>query len=122
MTQPRRIHVWIGDFRGSDADWVSYFDVDELGSACGFCRDAGVDWFDLDMVSSYNAGTVMPVEDVIMEVPYSEQFEDELLAACRSFGVGEASHCFTIINFDGRVVPGSHYLGLTSVGAFAFSA
>ncbi|GAB3617762.1 hypothetical protein GCM10027416_23190 [Okibacterium endophyticum] len=114
--------MWIGTFRGSDDDWADYFDVDRLGAACGFCRDTRVDWFDLDRFSAYNAGAVLPIEDVVIEVPYSEQFEHELLGACRAFGIGEASHCFAFIDFEGEVAPGGAYLGLTSVGTFGFRA
>lgn len=122
MSEARRIYVWIGTFQGSDDDWTDYFDVDRLGASCGFCRDTGVKWFDLDRFSTYNAGTVLPVEDIVIEVPFSEQFELDLLSACQSLGIPKASHCVALIDFEGEVVPGGGYLGLTLVGVFGFRA
>jgi hypothetical protein len=117
-----RIHVWIGNFTGTDEQWAAYFDVDAFGADCGFCRDTNVEWIDFDRFSAYNAGRPLPAEDVVVEVPFSEQFEAELLEKCRSLGIEEADHCFALINFGGHVTVGRTYLGLTAVGEFAFQA
>ncbi|MGS0641077.1 immunity 22 family protein [Xanthomonas oryzae] len=118
----RDIYVWVGVYSGDDEAWSKYFDVDQYGSGCGFCRDTGKDWFDFDKFSSYNAGAVLPVRDVLLEVPFSEQFEEELVAACVKFGIKEASHCFTMIDFEGDAALGKKYNDLVFVGSFNFSA
>jgi hypothetical protein len=122
MENMKDIHVWLGVYGGGDEAWEKYFDVEKYGSGCGFCRDTHTEWFDLDRFSAYDAGAAVPVEDIVIEVPYSEQFESELLRACRALGISRATHCFTMIDFGGTVTVGSEYCGLTSVGVFPFSA
>ncbi|SMQ95705.1 immunity 22 family protein [Xanthomonas fragariae] len=122
MKNDKSIHVWLGVYPGNDREWEKYFDVETYGAECGFCKDTQKEWFDFDKFSAYNAGGPTSVEDVIIEVPYSDQFEDELLSACSSFGITQASHCFSMIDFDGSVTVGSKYNGLTLVGVFGFSA
>lgn len=121
MKTDKKIHVWLGIYHGSDGEWEKYFDVEKYGNECGFCKDTQTKWFDWDKFSVYNAGGPTSVEEVIIEVPYSDQFEDELLRACSAFKIDQASHCFSMIDFDGSVTVGSKYNGLTLVGIFIFS-
>ncbi|GGF67680.1 hypothetical protein GCM10010912_10840 [Paenibacillus albidus] len=116
--QKHQIHVWVGTYTGDDDTWSHYFDQDEYGADCGFCTDTGMEWFDYDFFAEYNAGEVLKVEDVLLEVPFSEQFEDELFAACLQYGVKRATHCVSLMDFDGSAKPGQAYNQLVYVGAF----
>ncbi len=105
---------------GDEEQWQAYFDVEQYGEACGLCRDTGTDWYDYDMTAGYKAGQSIAVEDIVLEIPYSEQFEAELLSACHSHGVHTASYSMAIMDFHGTAVPGQTYFGLTFVGAFRY--
>ncbi|WP_414172568.1 immunity 22 family protein [Clavibacter tessellarius] len=77
MTNDKTVHVWLGVYPGNDGEWERYFDLDAYGAECGFCKDTRKEWFDFDKFSAYNRGDPAPVDEVMVEVPYSEQFEDE---------------------------------------------
>ncbi|RNF85012.1 immunity 22 family protein [Montanilutibacter psychrotolerans] len=119
----RKIHVWIGTSEQRDDDaWHSYFDLEGRGCACGFCRDTGVEWFDFDFFSSHYAGDIVDVQQVIGVVPYSDQFDVEINAACEAHGIAQANACFTMVDFDGTTRVGQRYNDLVLVGVFGFAA
>lgn len=124
MMAPRLVHVWVSRGAGAVHEWVDYFNVDEHGSASGFCVDAGLRWFDIDQLVHVDAGRLVSVDEVVDEVPFSSDFEDDLIAACHRLGIIRVRHVVALLDDDrateiraeAGITTGDHEL--TYVGCF----
>ncbi|WP_164975160.1 immunity 22 family protein [Salmonella enterica] len=113
----RPVSVWMGV---ADENFAEYINQDRYGDACGFCQDIGQK-YDVDIVSIYVSDKMVNVKDLMDEVPFSECFENEIIAKCQGMGLFEANACISIMNEKFSFPADKYFSGLHFIGVFSFS-
>lgn len=111
------ISIWIGT---AQTNFDEYIDQDTYGERCGFCQDIG-QTYDEDLFSVYVMENSVNLEELIVEIPFSESFEDTLLARCEEMGITTANACISLLDEEFDFTPHTkNFAGLRFIGTFNY--
>ncbi|OIX96147.1 hypothetical protein BFS14_01405 [Serratia fonticola] len=111
------VSIWIGI---ADENFDEYIDQDSYGEACGFCKDIG-QTYDVDTFSVYVSEGVVDLMDLIVEIPFSESYEDALIAKCNEIGLVKVNSYISILNEEFDFPDDKKdFSGLKFIGTFQY--
>ncbi|EEC0297137.1 hypothetical protein YV76_004647 [Salmonella enterica subsp. enterica] len=111
------ISIWIGV---EDENFYEYMNQDKYGEECGFCKDIG-STYDVDTVCIYREKEIVPVGELVNEIPFSECFEKEFIDKCYLMGLMEVKTFISILDEEFDFPSGKNFSGLRFVGVFEYS-
>lgn len=108
------VSIWIGV---ADENFEEYIDQDAYGENCGFCQDIG-QAYDVDKFSVYVSEEMLNLDDLIIEIPFSESYENPLISKCKSMGIEKANAYISILDEayefkdNDKKFSGLHFIGV----------
>ena len=111
------VNIWIGI---ADENFGNYIDQDRYGDECAFCQDIGQK-YDVDTFSVYVAENLVDLDDLIVEIPFSETYEDVLIGKCNEIGLTKANAYISILNEKLEIADKTKdFSGLRFIGTFYY--
>ncbi|EOV9543741.1 immunity 22 family protein [Cronobacter sakazakii] len=124
------VHLWIGNNFSSEDDYMRYFELDYSTdgdtddpdyNVCGFCRDLGIKWYDVDFIGIIpRENKEVSLYDLLEEAAVDESEKENVKSIYYASGIQKANALVWYADsaLDVKPDPSVSYNGLKYIGLF----
>lgn len=125
-----KVHVWIGNNFSLEEEYIKYFELDYSVEGdfdnpnyklCGFCKDIGIQWYDIDVIGiipRHNEEVIL--DELLLDAAIDDNEFISVKKKCANLGIKKANAIFWYQ--DAELVLKkpikSQYNGLKYIGLF----
>ncbi|GIM57780.1 hypothetical protein CAPN006_21720 [Capnocytophaga canimorsus] len=111
-----KIKIWIGTFRGSNEEYLKYFDEDV---ECGFCKDIDEEEYDPDFIGIIPLSEkIVSIEVLAKETPLSFKSQTILLEDCMKMGIDQGNAVLFYSGETREIEKGEEFNQLIFIGEY----